>query len=138
MAAVLYASATGATELRHLGYLERLGLWGPGRPHQSFEELRNALEGGGDGGMMGLWCHKVTRRFTINTWVQTKSTNEVPTFQPQERDSWRVNGLTAKSGGLAAMELLAMTMRAEGMLSCRSLSFKGPDGAMMIITYYNL
>ena len=44
---VLYASATGATELRHLGYLERLGLWGPGRPHQSFEELRNALEGGG-------------------------------------------------------------------------------------------
>ena len=49
MAAVLYASATGATELRHLGYLERLGLWGPGRPHQSFEELRNALEGGGDG-----------------------------------------------------------------------------------------
>lgn len=46
MAAVLYASATGATELRHLGYLERLGLWGPGRPHQSFEELRSALEGG--------------------------------------------------------------------------------------------
>lgn len=70
---VLYASATGASELRHLGYLERLGLWGPGRPHGSFEELMNAVEG----------------------------------------------------GGLAAMELLAMTMRAEGMLSCRSLSFKG-------------
>ncbi len=31
-------------------------------------------------------------------------------------------------GGLAAMELLAMTMRAEGMLSCRSLSFKGLGG----------
>ena len=26
------------------------------------------------------------------------------------------------------MELLAMTMRAEGMLSCRSLSFKGLGG----------
>eukprot|EP00434_Breviolum_minutum_P007886 symbB.v1.2.006958.t1/scaffold416.1/size293898/17 len=82
MAAVLYASATGATELRHLGYLERLGLWGPGRPHQSFEELRSALEG----------------------------------------------------GGLAAMELLAMTMRAEGMLSCRSLSFKGASFRLVPVT----
>lgn len=72
-AAVLYASATGATEIRHLGYLERLGLWGPGRPHASFEELHEAVE----------------------------------------------------NGGLAAMELIAMTMRAEGMLSCRALSFKG-------------
>jgi len=71
--AVLYASATGATEIRHLGYLERLGLWGPGRPHASFDELYEAVE----------------------------------------------------RGGLAAMELLAMTMRAEGMLSCRSLSFRG-------------
>ena len=70
---VLYASATGASELRHLGYLERLGLWGQGRPHGSFEELMKAVEG----------------------------------------------------GGLAAMELLAMTMRAEGMLSCRCLSFQG-------------
>eukprot|EP00928_Gymnodinium_smaydae_P041733 TRINITY_DN281_c0_g1_i2.p1 TRINITY_DN281_c0_g1~~TRINITY_DN281_c0_g1_i2.p1 ORF type:complete len:1359 (-),score=307.07 TRINITY_DN281_c0_g1_i2:51-3971(-) len=72
-AAVLYVSATGATEIRHLGYLERLGLWGPGRPHRDFEELRGAVE----------------------------------------------------AGGLAAMELVAMTMRAEGMLSCRSLSFRG-------------
>merc|ERR1719482_1901522 len=71
--AVLYSSATGATEIKHLGYLERLGLWGPGRPHATFEELEGAVD----------------------------------------------------SGGLAAMELIAMTMRAEGMLSCRALSFKG-------------
>ena len=45
--AVLYASATGATEIRHLGYLERLGLWGAGRPHSTFEELRAAVESGG-------------------------------------------------------------------------------------------
>ncbi|CAE7537963.1 Sbno2 [Symbiodinium microadriaticum] len=81
-AAVLYASATGATELRHLGYLERLGLWGKGRPHKTFEELRLAVEG----------------------------------------------------GGLAAMELLAMTMRAEGMLSCRSLSFKGASFRLVPIS----
>ncbi|CAJ1373490.1 unnamed protein product [Effrenium voratum] len=80
--AVLYASATGATELRHLGYLERLGLWGKGRPHATFEELRDAVEG----------------------------------------------------GGFAAMELLAMTMRAEGMLSCRSLSFKGASFRLVPVT----
>ena len=67
---------------RHLGYLERLGLWGRGRPHASFEELRDAVEG----------------------------------------------------GGLAAMELLAMTMRAEGMLSCRSLSFKGASFRLVPVT----
>ncbi|CAE8584096.1 unnamed protein product [Polarella glacialis] len=81
-AAVLYASATGATEIRHLGYLERLGLWGRGRPHTSFEELRDAVEG----------------------------------------------------GGLAAMELLAMTMRAEGMLSCRSLSFTGASFRLLPVS----
>ena len=86
MAAVLYASATGATELKHLGYLERLGLWGRGRPHGSFEELKGAVEG----------------------------------------------------GGLAAMELLAMTMRAEGMLSCRSLSFKGASFRLVPVTLDNL
>ena len=67
---------------RHLGYLERLGLWGKGRPHKTFEELRLAVEG----------------------------------------------------GGLAAMELLAMTMRAEGMLSCRSLSFKGASFRLVPIS----
>lgn len=86
LAAVLYASATGATELRHLGYLERLGLWGRGRPHGSFEELRDAVEG----------------------------------------------------GGFAAMELLAMTMRAEGMLSCRSLSFKGASFRLVPVSLESL
>jgi hypothetical protein len=31
-ARVVYLSATGATEVSNLGYLERLGLWGPGTP----------------------------------------------------------------------------------------------------------
>ena len=36
---VLYASATGATELRHLGYATRLGLWGPLTPFHVSERL---------------------------------------------------------------------------------------------------
>lgn len=31
-ARVVYCSATGASEPRNLGYMERLGLWGPGNP----------------------------------------------------------------------------------------------------------
>jgi hypothetical protein len=27
---VVYCSATGVTDLRHLAFMERLGLWGPG------------------------------------------------------------------------------------------------------------
>jgi len=83
--AVLYSSATGATEIRHLGYLERLGLWGPGRPHPSFEALHTAVD----------------------------------------------------SGGFGAMELLAMTMRAEGMLSCRSLSFEGTSFRLALAKFDN-
>eukprot|EP00928_Gymnodinium_smaydae_P008538 TRINITY_DN13105_c0_g6_i1.p1 TRINITY_DN13105_c0_g6~~TRINITY_DN13105_c0_g6_i1.p1 ORF type:complete len:1265 (-),score=199.65 TRINITY_DN13105_c0_g6_i1:33-3770(-) len=46
--AVLYASATCATEVRHLGYMRRLGLWGEG--HTSFRDFsafRRRLERGG-------------------------------------------------------------------------------------------
>ena len=31
-ARVVYCSATGASEPRNLGYMDRLGLWGPGTP----------------------------------------------------------------------------------------------------------
>ena len=41
-ARVLYVSATGATESSNLGYMQRLGLWGPGTAfasRQSFVSL---------------------------------------------------------------------------------------------------
>ena len=34
-ARVVYCSATGASEPRNLGYMERLGLWGAGNPSYS-------------------------------------------------------------------------------------------------------
>ena len=43
-ARVVYCSATGASEPRNLGYMERLGLWGPGIP--SFTNFQVCL---------GLW-----------------------------------------------------------------------------------
>jgi len=42
-ARVVYCSATGASEPRNLGYMERLGLWGPGIPSFSNFQVRLCL-----------------------------------------------------------------------------------------------
>jgi len=36
---VVYASATGATQIQNLGYMRRLGLWGPSNIHPTFNEF---------------------------------------------------------------------------------------------------
>ena len=41
LARVVYASATGVTELSNLAYCERLGLWGEGCPFRDFEVRRH-------------------------------------------------------------------------------------------------
>jgi hypothetical protein len=49
---IVYSSATGATEVRHMGYMVRLGLWGPGTAFPGgFIEFLNQIEGGGVGAM---------------------------------------------------------------------------------------
>ena len=46
-ARVVYSSATGATEVKNLGYLERLGLWGPKTAFATKEDFLNEIESGG-------------------------------------------------------------------------------------------
>ena len=43
-ARIVYASATGATEPRHMAYMVRLGIWGPGSPFTDFGEFLAAVE----------------------------------------------------------------------------------------------
>lgn len=43
-ARVVYASATGASEPRNMGYMIRLGLWGPGTPFANFGQFLTAVE----------------------------------------------------------------------------------------------
>lgn len=50
-ARVVYASATGASETKHLGYMTRLGIWGEGTPYQTFSEFCDAIEKRGVGAM---------------------------------------------------------------------------------------
>jgi P-loop containing NTP hydrolase pore-1/C-terminal domain on Strawberry notch homologue len=48
---VIYSSATAATDVRHLAYMIRLGLWGQGTPFADFAEFAREIEEGGVGAM---------------------------------------------------------------------------------------
>lgn len=43
-ARVVYASATGASEPKHMAYMVRLGLWGSGTAFQNFNDFISAVE----------------------------------------------------------------------------------------------
>ena len=47
----LYVSATAATVPRNMGYMSRLGLWGPGLPFAEFTDFLGAMARGGMGAM---------------------------------------------------------------------------------------
>ncbi|CAE8606357.1 unnamed protein product [Polarella glacialis] len=42
-AKVLYSTATGASELKNVAYMSRLGLWGPGTSFSSFQQFHDVL-----------------------------------------------------------------------------------------------
>merc|ERR1719220_2911014 len=50
-ARVIYASATGASEPKHMAYMVRLGIWGPGSPFRDFTDFLGAVEKRGVGAM---------------------------------------------------------------------------------------
>lgn len=50
-ARVVYASATGATEPRNMGYMTRLGIWGKGTPFDDFTQFVSTVEKRGVGAM---------------------------------------------------------------------------------------
>ena len=49
---VVYSSATGATDVRNMAYMVRLGLWGPGTNFpEGFPQFLSEIDGGGVGAM---------------------------------------------------------------------------------------
>ena len=48
---IVYSSATSATDVKHLGYMIRLGLWGKGTAFETFAEFAREIEEGGIGAM---------------------------------------------------------------------------------------
>lgn len=73
LARVVYVSATGATEPKHMAYMTRLGLWGPGTAFADFRDFHKRID----------------------------------------------------EAGVAAMEMVAMEMKALGMYCSRHLSYEG-------------
>jgi len=94
---VLYASATGATEVRHMSYMMRLGLWGLTDQEGKQTDSTDIDEDDGADGVVDVACF--------------------PNFT-----SFRS---VVEKGGMAAMELVAIQLRMMGALSCRSLAFSG-------------
>src|SRR5690606_2784430 len=74
-ARVLYASATGASDISNLGYATRLGLWGPETAFPTHESFMTEI----------------------------------------------------RAGGVAAMELVARDLKAQGLYLARALSFAGVE-----------
>ncbi|XP_055332799.1 protein strawberry notch homolog 1-like [Paramacrobiotus metropolitanus] len=50
-ARIVYASATGASEPRNMGYMVRLGLWGEGTPFEDFSKFMASIDKRGVGAM---------------------------------------------------------------------------------------
>ena len=50
-ARVIYCSATGASSLANMAYMNRLGLWGPGTAFTGFEDFEQKISKGGTGAM---------------------------------------------------------------------------------------
>lgn len=48
LARVLYVSATGCSQVEHMGYMTRLGLWGKNATHENYSEFVNKTNLGGD------------------------------------------------------------------------------------------
>lgn len=46
-ARVVYCSATGVSEVGHMAYLERMGLWGPGSAFADFESFLSSMKSRG-------------------------------------------------------------------------------------------
>tara|TARA_R110000787_G_scaffold3020_1_gene11527 strand:- start:7583 stop:11830 length:4248 start_codon:yes stop_codon:yes gene_type:complete len=74
-ARVLYASATGASDIDNLGYATRLGLWGPETAFTTYDDFLSSI----------------------------------------------------RAGGIAAMELVARDLKAQGLYLARALSFAGVE-----------
>lgn len=55
-ARIVYSSATGGSDEKEMGYMERLGLWGPGTSYKNYADLSSKLSSGGLSFLEMLCC----------------------------------------------------------------------------------
>ena len=65
-ARVVYVSATGASELSHMAYMDRLGLWGRGTAFDNAQVFQNEIGARGVGAMEMVWIwEKMSTKHTL-------------------------------------------------------------------------
>lgn len=66
---MVYVSATGATEPKHMAYMTRLGLWGPGTAFADFRDFHKRIDEAGVAAMeMVAMEMKAVRRPLSAVW----------------------------------------------------------------------
>ena len=116
-ARVVYCSATGASEPKHLGYMDRLGLWGGSdTPFGDFDDFRRAVESRGVGMMELVAMHLKQRGALVSRALSFKSctfelVNDVMTPFVAASLFFRVDGAFARPGRVDAVDAAAVAPR---------------------------
>jgi len=87
MARIVYVSATGASELKQMGYMSRLGIWGPSSAFTSSQDFATVLSQRGAGAMEMAALDLKARGLYISRMLSFRGTSfeityvqEDPTF----------------------------------------------------------
>ena len=123
-ARIVYASATGASDARHLAFMSRLGLWGSGTAHVNYkgEILKFHDTEPAPAGRL----HPATLTLFVSPPPFLSSS-----FLPSQ--AFEVAILGRRSGGfrkndmMGRMEMVAIELKAIGMYCVRSLSWVGTE-----------
>ena len=87
-AAILYSTATAASSVDQIGYMERLGLWGPGTPFQEHADFAQTIKRRGNAAME-LVALDLKRRgkYVARTLLQVAETIEGVTIRQSPEDA---------------------------------------------------
>ena len=95
-ARIVYVSATGATTPLNLGFMSRLGLWGPGAPFSNFIDFLRSMQGGGVNAMEMLARDLKAVGAYLSRVISYKSPTKEQTVEYQES----VHNLTEQEKGM--------------------------------------
>jgi len=123
---VLYSTATGATEVRHMSYMVRLGLWGLDDEGLSSDPNGSVWPPQNSAAVMKRdpgWPPPNSAALMKKEPVACGSSSLQQSPCPFQcfKDFQKV----VEKGGVAAMELVAVQLRLAGSMTCRTLAYSG-------------
>ena len=146
-ARVVYCSATAVSEPHNYAYMVRLGLWGPSTPFprpRTFSEKKKEASFGGnvfdseardemhddDEDCEGLSPEDIAAARADD------SDSDSPSLRNDENCMITIKNFVdiVKKRGVGAMELIALHLKQEGALLCRTLSYEGVDFSIVEAT----